>query len=575
MGLFGLLEPDVEKLKARRDVDGLLRALARAGKNEQLGLAAARALAELKAARAVDALVPWLQRGELRPAAAEALGAIGDLRAVEPLLRSLLFAPEPPPGGPVTAALRAFGTAGSDAIAALLAGSDEALQLAAARALGNLADARAVVPLVAALERNPPWNTGTTIVAALVRIGPPATPSVAPLVLRPDCPAQAQRWAIECLAESGDPRGAEVLAQLLESAPGPVRHPAVRALRQLQWQPANLRQQVLLAAYGGGDWDAVAALGTPARDVVLELAEAMPEARSNIFRTLTRIDPDWFLTAPPAAVAPLLEAALATGTDTARAEARAALPALLAAAPRELLREVMKAKEPEVRRAAVGALARHGAAAVPTLVTALADQDDFVRDNAAAQLAGIGEPAVDALIAGLAGRGAIPAARVLGRIGTARAIKPLATALRGGRESALAWVAGEVLAGFGTAGARELIAALEPRRGRPDNEAAAAALGRTGAPEAVGPLVALLVRASDLGCVVKAEASLWQILRAVPEQLTDDDLRAVAGLADRTLSVHSTSDHSWDHGRYDDHKHRFGALRDWANEELARRCQET
>ena len=87
MFLFG--PPNVEKMKARRDVNGLIRALGYK-KDEYVRNAAARALGEIKDPRAVEPLIAAL-KGEYRGAckAAYALGEIKDPRAVEPLIAAL------------------------------------------------------------------------------------------------------------------------------------------------------------------------------------------------------------------------------------------------------------------------------------------------------------------------------------------------------------------------------------------------------------------------------------------------------------------------------------------------------
>ena len=88
MGLFG--PPDVKKMKARRDVDALMKAL-NYQSSWQIRGEAARALGELKDARAVEALIAVLkdENAGVRSKAAEALGEIGDTRAVKPLIARL------------------------------------------------------------------------------------------------------------------------------------------------------------------------------------------------------------------------------------------------------------------------------------------------------------------------------------------------------------------------------------------------------------------------------------------------------------------------------------------------------
>jgi len=83
MGLFG--GPNVEKLTAKKDVEGLIKALVH--NDEAVRRAAAEALGDIKDFRAVVPLVAALRGGasSVGMAVAEALGKIGDPRAVEPL----------------------------------------------------------------------------------------------------------------------------------------------------------------------------------------------------------------------------------------------------------------------------------------------------------------------------------------------------------------------------------------------------------------------------------------------------------------------------------------------------------
>jgi HEAT repeat protein len=113
MPLFG--PPDVSKLEAKADIAALIKAL-EYKKDPQIVRAAARALGRLRAPQAVDALLAALP--EIPEDAAAALGAIGDPRAVPALIKMLRYHNQP------------------------------GARLAAAEALGCLKDMDAVEPLV-------------------------------------------------------------------------------------------------------------------------------------------------------------------------------------------------------------------------------------------------------------------------------------------------------------------------------------------------------------------------------------------------------------------------------------------
>ena len=89
MRLRRLFGQNIEKLKERRDVEGLIRAL----KDSDWGVRwrAAEALGKIGDRRAVEPLIEALEDiyEDVRREAAKALGEIGDGRAVEPLIRAL------------------------------------------------------------------------------------------------------------------------------------------------------------------------------------------------------------------------------------------------------------------------------------------------------------------------------------------------------------------------------------------------------------------------------------------------------------------------------------------------------
>jgi len=88
MGLFG--PPNVEKLKEKRDLKGLIKAL-RYKRDGVVRQTAAEVLGEIGDARAVEPLLAALrdEDSDVREAAAEALGKIGDARAAVPLRSAL------------------------------------------------------------------------------------------------------------------------------------------------------------------------------------------------------------------------------------------------------------------------------------------------------------------------------------------------------------------------------------------------------------------------------------------------------------------------------------------------------
>jgi HEAT repeat protein len=136
MALFG--PPDIEKLKSKGNIGGLIRA--QSNKNVDIRIAAQKALVEI-GAQAVEPLIASLKSSDSgkRYDAAQVLGEIGDARAVEPLISAL-----------------------KDRRSALARGR-------AAAALGEIGDARAIEALIVASRESDEYVRGNAA-SALNRI---------------------------------------------------------------------------------------------------------------------------------------------------------------------------------------------------------------------------------------------------------------------------------------------------------------------------------------------------------------------------------------------------------------------
>jgi len=170
---MGLFEPDIEKMKEERDVEGLIKAL-RDAKDARARSAAAEALAQVGDGRAIEPLAAALKDKDasVRRQVAEALGKIGGAGAIKPLIAAL----KDPDHRARQNAVQAFGAIGDaravKPLIAALTDPDRDVCGAAAWVLGRVGDATAVKPLISVLrDRNPIAREAAASV--LVAIGGP------------------------------------------------------------------------------------------------------------------------------------------------------------------------------------------------------------------------------------------------------------------------------------------------------------------------------------------------------------------------------------------------------------------
>jgi HEAT repeat protein len=153
------------KTNSRKAVGPLLSALSNDA-DSAVREDAIRALGEIGAPEAIDALFAVLDRPGLRTLAIEALGRIGDRRAV-PILIDIVTGMHQPEG---TRTVAGCGDHWNE---------ESVSQAAAVRALGAIGDESALSTLVAALE---PTFTRAEAAAALARFGSKAVPWLLPLL---------------------------------------------------------------------------------------------------------------------------------------------------------------------------------------------------------------------------------------------------------------------------------------------------------------------------------------------------------------------------------------------------------
>lgn len=263
MPLFG--PPNIPQLEAKRDTQGLIKALAY--KDAAIRIAAAEALAPLKDLLAVEPLVGLLKDGnaDVRRASIAALAARGGGRVVEPLVTALKD-PDPDVRAAVAKAVyrrlmtdpdqdtrRATASAlgrirAIDAVEPLVKAvmdSDEDVRLAAIRALQAIGEVQAVVPLIIVLAREQVRQkaTGRSSLAveraasqALdVLCGPKAIGQLQTALAHDE--ADVRETAIRRLAKIASPEVSDLLSAALNDRDPAIRRTAARGLAEIGWLP--------------------------------------------------------------------------------------------------------------------------------------------------------------------------------------------------------------------------------------------------------------------------------------------------------------------------------------------------
>jgi HEAT repeat protein len=178
MGIFDFLSrwPDVEKLEANKDVKGLIKAL------------------------------DYKKDYNVRRRAVEALGKIGDPKAVDPLINALKD-------------------------------EDEYVRKNAAGALGKIGDPKAVDPLINALKDDD-IGVRWRVVEALGKLGDPKAVDPLTNALK-DENKYMRQGAAEALGKIGDPKAVDALINALKDEEWFMRHRAAEALGKIGWKPKD------------------------------------------------------------------------------------------------------------------------------------------------------------------------------------------------------------------------------------------------------------------------------------------------------------------------------------------------
>lgn len=263
MPLFG--PPDIPQMEAKRDAQGLIKALA--FKDAAIRMAAAQALAPLKDPLAVEPLAGLLRDDHpgVRRAAVAALAARGGFRVVEPLVSALEDRDADVRATAATAVYRRLMTDADTetrrATAAALGriraveaveplvkaimDPDETVRVASIKALQAIGDVSAVMPLIIVLahEQVRQKSTGRSSLAveratSQALDGLCTEAAIEPLqsALKHD-DADVREIAIRRLARIASPRVTGFLVGYLRDKDPAIRRSAARGLAETGWQP--------------------------------------------------------------------------------------------------------------------------------------------------------------------------------------------------------------------------------------------------------------------------------------------------------------------------------------------------
>ncbi len=546
MPLFG--PPNIDTLKTRRDVKGLLGAL-KYRSDPTVRRKAAQALAELMEGLPVE--------------------------TQEKIIPALLAALDEVDSSVFQAVVGALGAAGQPAILPLIGAlrtSQERVREGAARALGRLGMGLndpaylrlAVDPLIGALRdgafvvrRAAAWALGNIAprLDAASR-GLPVENLV--LCLRDPVP-EVRQFAAGALGKIGEGRAIRPLIAALEDDASTVRKTAAEALSVLGWHPTSPSEQILewIALL---HWERLFQMGEAAVPALLHAAKDQDrDVRAGAIRVLGKLGApqgvETFLASlhdidaevrraaaealeqvsSPQAVEVLLQALRDRDREVRRRVIRALGRTKDARAVAPLL-GILKSHEEDFVQIAMQALVEIGLNGVLAIIPALGDADSYVQERAASVLTKIGSAAVLPLIQALQ-MSAPPineyAARILGDIGDTRAVYPLINALE---NPVLTGYAAQALGKLGDARAVPPLLDLLNAQSDAVRQAAALALGNIGDPQAVDALISLL-KSNERDTRLKAANALLQMYRS--NRLDILAKRKILAQQDRITEAHA------------------------------------
>jgi HEAT repeat protein len=390
--------------------------------------AAAEALSKIGDPRAIPPLIAALKNisKNVRIAAADALGKIGDPRAVDALLDAL-HDHQPAVQQAAGEALSKIGKPAVETLIQELLEPASRIQEPVMEALGKIGDPRGIEPLIPMLvHKNPPLRETAAI--ALTRIG---LPSIGPLVETLTFDDQELRMAACAVLERMDWKPAEdeagafywIVKNQWERCVGigePAIAPLIAALRFKRVDdPEEWRMRKAPV-------DALSKIGIPAiPSLIMTLEDDNTDVCRAAVNALSKIGKP--------ALEPVMEALGSESFGVCRAAVEVLGKLRDARAVEPLIASLETSHWYLIRKAAAESLGKIGdARAASALVETLKDDYFKVREAASEALVQIGKPAFETLLGALhyrEWRVRRSTAKILGRIGDARAVEPLIAVL--------------------------------------------------------------------------------------------------------------------------------------------------
>jgi HEAT repeat protein len=427
---------------------------------------AAEGLANLCIPQCVEPLINALSHNDwfVRCGVAEALGKLRDSRAVEPLVAAMGF--EKPTEEVLRDAFKdhpsaAYGTSEAKLGAAFLYGNlalsgNQSAQKAAAKALGEIGDSRAVAPLIAALNSGEN-DLQVTAADALGNLADSrAVDSLIELLLKEGIKKELRIAVANALGQIGDVRAIAPLIDLYNDVSDlhrydagfvhgnwDIRNAIAEALGKMgmpsfEFLSTALREGKTFAAYG-----LVEIKDTRAIEALIAALNNM-EVESDLYELVKALG----RAGDPRAVDPLIEALenqKSLRVAEAAAKALGEMRAQRAVSP--LIAMLNNSEQRDVKKSIINALGKIGdRQAIEPLISAL--KDEKLMYSAAEALVGIGSPSINSLITKLNDKDSYVrklAAEALGQIGNAEAAEPLREMLRKHADPQLRWVVARAL----------------------------------------------------------------------------------------------------------------------------------